>query len=76
MRCELIGLGDVANGYFGKRTNGAWVFDPESGKTLFVWSGGWFGGSLTLMPPSADAREAEWTLRKRIECGMVPYGIA
>ena len=70
MKTEFLVMGKTANGYFGDYMPGAFVFDPASTRTLFVWSGGFFEAGVPLC---VDATEALWTLKKRVDCGRLPY---
>lgn len=72
MKTQLIAMGKQANGYFGDWTPGAFVFDPESRKTLFVWSGGFFDSGL---PICIDAHEASWLLAQYVRIHRLPINL-
>ena len=55
----IFATGVIPDGYFGKTAQVEFAYDAESGKTLAVWSGGYFVYST---PPAIDSTEAYWLL--------------
>ena len=68
----FLTLGTVPDGYFGRITKGAFVHDPDSLATLFVWRGGYFRIGI---PDTSSHTSALWTLESYIRIGRMPYTI-